>query len=60
MNIDKVLAHSVAHWAVGGGDTGRGGVERIGFLQVGIHSLKIQEMGSREYHAILVKTKKDE
>jgi hypothetical protein len=34
MNTDKALANSIVHWTVGGGDTGRGKVERIGFLQV--------------------------
>jgi hypothetical protein len=34
MNTDKALAHSMAHWTVGSGDTGRGRVERTSFFKV--------------------------
>jgi SpoU rRNA methylase family enzyme len=34
MSTDKALADSIVHWTVGGGDTGRGRVERIDFLQL--------------------------
>jgi hypothetical protein len=34
MNTDKALANSMVHWTVGGGDTGRGRVERISFLSL--------------------------
>ena len=32
MNIDKALANLIVHWTVGGGDTGKGRVERMSFL----------------------------
>jgi hypothetical protein len=34
MNTDEALANSIVHWTVGSGDTGRGRVERISFLQL--------------------------
>jgi hypothetical protein len=32
MNTDNAFADSIVHWTVGGGDTGKGRVERISFL----------------------------
>jgi hypothetical protein len=32
MSIEKTLANSIVQWTVGGGDTGRGKVERMSFL----------------------------
>jgi hypothetical protein len=32
MNTDKALANSIVSWIIGGGDAGRGMVERISFL----------------------------
>jgi hypothetical protein len=34
MSADKALANSMVLWAVRGGDTGRGRVERMSFLKV--------------------------
>jgi hypothetical protein len=34
MNTDKAFANSMALWTVGSGDTGRGRVERMSFLQL--------------------------
>ena len=35
MNMDNTFADSIVHWTVGSGDTGKGKVERMSFLDVG-------------------------
>ena len=42
MNTDKALADSMVHWIVESGDTGKGRVERISFLQIKFTHLDVR------------------